>query len=195
MTTYYRKRRRTADTLTGGTKDYNPQLVSGIAEQSGADTTTTATITLPTSTYMQVGSRSTVFEVLKVHIVWENMTNVIVANGTINARCGIAIGTRNHGTTNATYQNPDVFLYHEWVQRAFENDAASVSHYAIDGSVSRQFDLTDGMGHGLLIGSNQLFFQVHSANTSVGCDIQYSIMYRYKAVDLSEYIGIVQSQV
>lgn len=55
-------------------------------------------------------------------------------------------------------------------------------------------DLTDGAGHGILIATDQLFLQIASNSTTIANEVAFKILYRWKNVPLSEYIGIVQSQ-
>lgn len=55
-------------------------------------------------------------------------------------------------------------------------------------------DLTDGAGHGILIATDQIFWQVFSNSFAAAIGVEVKIMYRMKNISLQEYIGIVQSQ-
>jgi len=55
-------------------------------------------------------------------------------------------------------------------------------------------DLSDGAGHGTLIATDQIFFQIASSNTGAQNTAAVKVWYRWKNVSLQEYVGIVQSQ-
>lgn len=55
-------------------------------------------------------------------------------------------------------------------------------------------DLTDGAGHGLLIATDNLYLGVDSEATGFAQSVQCKILYRWKNVSETEYVGIVQSQ-
>jgi hypothetical protein len=55
-------------------------------------------------------------------------------------------------------------------------------------------DLTDNAGHGILIATDSIYGQVNSANTATTNTVYFKLLYRFKEVNLIEYVGIVQSQ-
>ena len=62
-------------------------------------------------------------------------------------------------------------------------------------------DLTDDAGHGVLVASDKLWFFISNRysinNTGTGAGASTAIirvLYRFKSVGLTEYIGLVQSQ-
>jgi hypothetical protein len=55
-------------------------------------------------------------------------------------------------------------------------------------------DVTDGAGHGVLIATDSIYAQVNSANTATTNTVYFKLLYRFKEVNIIEYVGIVQSQ-
>lgn len=73
--------------------------------------------------------------------------------------------------------------------------------FSDDGDGVDYHDLTDGAGHGVLIATDNIYFTLYStcsatgtATTSVQANATLALLYRFKRVNLQEYIGIVQSQ-
>jgi len=61
-------------------------------------------------------------------------------------------------------------------------------------AMPKVIDLTDGMGHGILVASDYFFVQVDSDGIGAVITTYFKLLYRIKNVALTEYIGIVQSQ-
>jgi hypothetical protein len=63
-------------------------------------------------------------------------------------------------------------------------------------------DLTDGAGHGILIATDNIYLGVNASLSSFNLGdadpivggVSANLIYRFKEIGLSEYIGIVQSQ-
>lgn len=177
--TYYRKRSR--DSLTGGTKDVNPQFMHLTATESAVDTTTTVAFPIPIQRLQNAG-RAQVMEILKVF--WRIAAN----NGTVSNTVRAMLSTSSGGTTTLLYSNPRVF---DGYERIFV--------FNVDGSIAFNeqpeiHDLTDGAGHGFLIGTDNIFLQVSSLTTGLAPTVECKILYRWKDVSTVEYVGIVQSQ-
>lgn len=176
-------------TLTGGTGDVNPQLLSFSAAQSGADTTTTTTQALPIQR-LPTGGRSQVLEVLKVfaHVpVFGAVASATEAADSVS----VFLSTSSFGTTAITYSEPRVF----WASiRAMEGAFTAAGTYSRTENDIIETDLTDGAGHGLLIATDNIFCQVQSVGTGGTNTARIKLLYRWKNVGLREYVGLVQSQ-
>jgi hypothetical protein len=185
------KRART-DSITGGTGDVNPQLLSDTAVQSAADTTTTTQVALPIQRVAaNAPNQAIVMEVLKVYIDHTNFPASASAAETTDT-ITIAFSTKNFGTTGVTLGEPAVFaLYNAATRTAF---TAAGSFYTVVKVAPHVIDLTDGAGHGILVATDSIFIQVNSAATGLTISAPFKILYRWKRVSLTEYIGIVQSQ-
>lgn len=55
-------------------------------------------------------------------------------------------------------------------------------------------NFSDGAGHGYLIATDSIFARLFTGGTGVANTAYIRLLYRFKEVDLAEYIGIVQSQ-
>jgi hypothetical protein len=167
------------DQLTGGTGDVNPQPLVAACTQSSADTTTTATTVLPN--LIAAGAAPRIVELLKATFVFPN--TIVEVDGSISA----SLSTSSFGTTSASPGDPRVL--------AFANRAYAIT---TSGSVVNnnavEYDLSDGAGHGVLVGGQNLFLQVASSGTSAANTVYCRLLYRWKGVTMVEYVGIVQSQ-
>lgn len=183
------KRQRVDGSLTGGTGDVSPQWLSFAATQSAADTTTTTTQTIPVQR-LPHGDRAQVMEVLKM-VVQRPTPQVIAAVGESLDTYLLLLSTTSFGTTATTFSEPRVFAGDQFaVHGAF---TAAGTYYATTEGIE-SYDLTDGAGHGVLIATDNLFAQAQSAGSGATNTWRIKLLYRWKNISLSEYIGIVQSQ-
>lgn len=165
--------------LTGGTGDVNPQYLTTSATQSANDTTTTTQITLPIQR-LPSGNRAQVMEVLKVFYFLDSTVATSIS-------ISIFLSTASFGTTTTSYSEPRVFS--ACSLRRILTTSGSVED--VNPFVQ---DLTDGAGHGIIVATDSIYAQVSSSNTSAINTVRFKILYRWKDVPLSEYIGVVQSQ-
>lgn len=188
------KRRATSsfkDDLTGGTHDFNPQFFSIYGVPAAAGTTETFTFPLPV---LRVGggqgvNRAQVFEILK--IFWLIPSAPSQANVAENSKLFNAVlTTHNYGATAAAFNSPSIIdTFYLESTGAF---TAGGTYYRFGDRVVCH-DLTDGVGHGVLIGTDNLFLQLGGTATFATL-VACRILYRIKNVELSEFLGIVQSQ-
>lgn len=210
--------KKAGDTLTGGSKDVNPQwwtipLLNGgqqiATTPSGSAQGIQLAAPIPVNRLNQPGNKALVMEVLKIRYNFEqslgfqgssftgsSFTKAYVATAPFQQGGGV-VG--NYGPANPKvldFCSTDLTFTYEQTLPAF---------YAQDGLNEMPIihDLTDGDGHGVLVATDQLYFSLvtilQSINSTDGvilasntCDI--GILYRWKEVMLQEYIGIVQSQ-
>lgn len=186
-----RRRGEGEGSLTGGTGDVSPQWMTFSAVQSGADTTTTTAQAIPVQRLPQSG-RAQVLEVLKV--AFFSSTNLPASASATETTDSITtmISTKSFGTTNTTFSEPTVFAADSIQSRsAF---TAAGTYFVILPTSPRIYDLTDGGGHGVIIATDNIYAQVQSSGTGATNTVHIKLLYRWKNVGLSEYIGIVQSQ-
>lgn len=183
-------KRARRDVLTGGTGDVSPQWLKSIAVQSGNDTTTTSTVTLPVTRIPQSGV-ATIIEVLRVK--WIPAIGDVFPTAAANTAKSMSctISTKNFGTTAPGLSEGSIIdNYSAELAGAF----TAAGTYGVYASGTEEHDLSDGAGHGLLIATDQMFFQIASANTGVAVAAAVWLLYRFKSVSIEEYVGIVQSQ-
>lgn len=215
-------KRTKSDRLTGGTNDVNPQWYK--ADTSLANTTATGpggTIVrnrvqrflLPVNRINQTqANTATVMEVLKVRWSWKNevsfpsgsalpfSTNTALYLSTAPIADDI-VNAQSRGTTI------DWISFDDFVQPFLLNVVSNT--YAPYDQTSPllpvEHDMTDGDGHGILVATDavNLLLRVSITNEGIGgggnvlldaASCLCEVLYRYKTVSLTEFIGIVQSQ-
>ncbi|GAH28719.1 unnamed protein product [marine sediment metagenome] len=187
------KRRRVDYALTGGSGDVNPQFYSGEGG-TGEESNYAAT-----SAYISPVSRglpaprgkAVVMEVLKIFVDlpdYEALTSTAVAN---RARF-ISFSTRDLGAGFVKLSDPTVFAKYADEQVYAFTAAGTVCSFQ-PSTIS--LDLTDGAGHGILIATDYIYVQYNTTQFgAANVPFYWKILYRFKTVALTEYIGIVQSQ-
>ena len=183
--------KRTKDSLTGGTNDVNPQTLSLSVTQTGANTINTFAFGVPIQRVSpNRNTKSIVMELLKVFWLSEAAGPVAAAAET-SMQLSVYASTRDHGATATSYAVTDVFDgFRKNASAAF---TAAGSYYAVD-DAWESHDLTDGAGHGILIATDNIYLQISSAGLAAARSVSAKLLYRWKEIDLVEYIGIVQSQ-
>lgn len=174
--------------LTGGTGDVNPQFLSLELTLSAANTLTNQSVVLPISKFQQKGNKAVVIEILKVF--WNSP--LVDAN---NAAGGNNITQTAHLSTallgTAAPNSPFVFAYFDKQDRGAFTAAGTYQTTHDDPVV---YDCSDGAGHGILVATDRIFFQAVTTGHAAAVTFGAKIMYRFKEINLPEYIGIVQGQ-
>lgn len=194
-------KRAKSDTLTGGSKDVNPQWLNMLITQTGTDANTTIQFPLPVQRLAQEKKKSLVLEILKV----------LADLPTLNPTPGIFFDFRLYLST----KNPNVpVALTQQAELQLRSSGTTIwytsKQTAVDvGGTSTTYgptneptwdDLTDGAGHGILVATDNLFLTlstvISAASNTTGftASATCKILYRWKEVTLEEYIGIVQSQ-
>jgi len=166
--------------LTGGSGDVNPQLLTGVITQTGADAITSGSFALPIQRLQNQG-KAQVVELLKAWVRWPVPPEA-------DSQIQVAFSTSDLGTAAAAaFNNPKIFAMFSTVYRITTSGAVQINRQ--DG-----IDLTDGAGHGIIIATDQFWAQVDSGTTSLANAVSFKFLYRFKNVTYVEYIGVVQSQ-
>lgn len=185
------KRRRTNPGLTGGTGDVNPQFYSGETIQTANDATSSVTYVFPVPRYSATGNKSIVVEVLKIFYELDDRLPVIAAVTEHPQSLTCHFSTTNFGTTASSFANPKVFSGISIESMGAFTNAGTYRVVMHEPFVQ---DLTDGVGHGVLLATDSFAVQVMSHQTNKINKFKWKLLYRFKAVSLAEYIGMVQSQ-
>lgn len=189
-----RKRQGLGDDLTGGTKDVNPQFLSGALTLSAANTATELTLGTP---IVRVGqgassSRSVIMEILKLWVDYPSLDADAAAATDRTMR--FSVSTTSSGGTPAvlSLDNPRVLIA---VQTQLRNAFTAAGTGMLENSFQPQeIDFTDGAGHGVLVATDNIFIQATTLGQAAASTFRFKFLYRFKEVSLVEYIGIVQSQ-
>lgn len=210
-------KRAKADTLTGGTKDVNPQwynMLCRITPPTPAWTpvagavTATATFPSPVSRFQQTNGKATVIEILKIFWSFSSETSLgsayqFFSEAFLTTKQPTAgqPPTQVDGTTLA-YISEDLYF------NPYANTANGLTPLVTQEPPTYPIvqDFTDGAGHGILVATDNMYLTLVSQisnydNTgalpvpfAVSSAVGAKVLYRFKEVALAEYIGIVQSQ-
>ena len=186
-------KRASKDTLTGGTRDVNPQYLHGRLTLTAANTATELNLSTP---IVRVGPQSNgkaiIMELLKIFVFYPELD--LDAAAATGRQLSLAFSTVSSGTTAAlpTFDNPRVFaMFVHSVRNAFTAAGTGLLDLQNDPAV---YDFGDGAGHGILIATDNIYITGLTAGMTAAATFTFKILYRFKEVSLVEYIGIVQSQ-
>ena len=207
-----RARSNSNGSLTGGTRDVNPQFLLGrlnlAAPALGASLTSLFQIDLPTNR-LPTGGKPAVVEVLSAYFyLFPTHGNLLANSSGVASTADTAVdmvltyGTPFNVSTSANnldFASPLVITASSvsTFQRVVSNAALSPANISEFAQLTQPFyiDLTDGAGHGVLCAADTMGFYLGITNAAaVPYAATVKVLYRYKAVALEEYIGIVQSQ-
>jgi len=174
-------KRARSDILTGGTRDVNPQYLSGLIVESAANTFTELTIPLPVLRGNFGGQRKyQVLELLKV--IWSMSTG---DGATASQR--LAQLTTSSQTASIDFDNPDL------ITRFRDNIVITTSGlFNHIGPVIQDF--TDGAGHGLIIATSDLFLGIVGTSQTNALQVAVRIIYRFKNITVDEFVGLAIQQ-
>jgi len=185
------KRRRTNGSLTGGTGDVNPQILTMSWDHEAGATLKDLQFHSPVAKGLFAkANHATVMEVLKV---WFHLPlyKIVTVAATIDfRRCCVA--TQDMSGVIADGRLASVYAMAEQYNEHAFTAAGSFSTFIDNIYV---YDLTDGTGHGILVAGDYIYMQsrIYPADTAL-TNWVVKMLYRFKNVSLTEYIGIVQSQ-
>jgi len=180
--------------LTGGTNDVNPQFmkVRVTSSSTTANTVTSVAVPIPVQR-LATGGRAQVLEILKVYY---DVNETAATETALHFQYTICLSSRSNGTTIPALGNADPYTV------LFKNSCISMPVVSSLLQDCQCIDLTDGAGHGILFGMDNLYvlFQWNSTvaagsavNASSAPYCNLNIAYRWKNVGFSEYVGMVTS--
>jgi len=143
----------------------------------------TLSLNLPKPVIGTSQSKATIIEMLKV---WFYSAH----NSTQNSALNIFLSTRTVEADFSGHIDPATIAS---VCKLVHRDGSG-SVAIMDQNWPVEIDLTDGAGHGVLVATDKMFLSVVSEGTGDTNDVTCKILYRYKTVGITEYVGIVQSQ-
>jgi len=162
--------------LTGGTKDVNPQHMSMIVtKDTTADIAWSTEVALPVQR-LNNRNRSMVMEALSIEYYCKG-----AGDTTKHWIMGIAT-TKLPGSGAPAPSLVNGAIFHMTVRKR-EN---------MDDEPFIVYDLTDGAGHGRLIAADKIY-PFAQASVTDKQDVEIRLIYRWKNVSLTEYIGLVQA--
>jgi len=154
-------------------------VVRGMASEFDSPTS----INLPKPVIGTSKSQATIIEMLKV---WFYSAH----NSTQNSALNIYLSTRSVEQDFSGHIDPATIAS---VCKLVHRDGSG-SVAIMDQNWPVEIDLTDDAGHGVLVATDKMYLSVVSEGTGDTNDVTCRILYRYKTVGITEYVGIVQSQ-
>jgi len=180
--------KRSSSSLTGGTGDVNPQWFNMTTSTIAADTYVQTLFPLPVQRLLQ-NNRSQVMEVLK--IFFQVDPSIGTAAAQTNFQKLVQITTKSQ-TAAVTLSEPTLVMNARF--DSFNAFTATGTYAAFSPKNPVEYDLTDGCGHGLLVATDNLYIGYDTNNVGAVSTASCKILYRWKNVSETEYVGIVQSQ-
>ena len=214
--------KRGRDTLTGGTNDVNPQWFKVPADSTvtavltpGATIRRTRTVRfpLPINRINQTDKNTaTIIEILKVRWAWalkqSFIGNEVPTSWTISGYLSTINPQDNFTSFAEKGTTLDWFTAENFTQPIIGIGEPAATFLPFDQSADLlpvTHELHDGAGHGVLVATDAIYLSMvldyfNESLPATGnatfdsASILCEIMYRYKKVQLSEFVGIVQSQ-
>lgn len=174
--------------MTGGTGDVSPQLLNMSTATSAANTFTQIEIGLPIPRFSQRKGKAIVVEMLKAFYNMPLKDNNYAAGGESSV-AQAQVSTKSLAAI--AFSDPTVFSFAEKEYRGAFTAAGTYSSVNLE---PFQQDMTDGAGHGVLVATDSIFMGVNTSNFAGTGGFTVKLLYRWKEVNVEEYIGIVQSQ-
>lgn len=175
--------------LTGGTGDVNPQWLSVAVNQITVNVIQTLEVPIPFLRSSTPRGKSWVMEILKIYVREGGPEAAVAAGENIDLQTW-AITFRPEVVVRRL-GNPITLLSGG---RQTIHAFTALGTYYEGTDLLKQYDLNDGAGHGVLVGADSLFFSMNTSGRVNPSFVDFKVLYRFKAVNIQEYIGIVTSQ-
>lgn len=198
-----KRARSSSSSLTGGTGDVNPQWFRfPEITATTVDAVVSQTVNTPLNAFNQSsGGRATVMELLKVN--FEDSTTflpgITTTTQVADKKMGIYLGNQDVSTNEiGRGMAAPRCQAHQSVRLTIAPPGQPGDVMPVISQEEYLLDLTDGAGHGILIATPSLTFANSIFTTGPGT-IQQSFrvaafLFRFKEIDLTEFLGILQSQ-
>lgn len=167
--------------LTGGTRDVNPQFLRGALTMTAADTYTELEIAIPVLRTTIAGQKAQVIEILGVY--W-HMTS---GDGATASERIVTLATESRTALQRWGNTGTIFLID------VENHGAEAAG-AWGENLSGFMPLHDGAGHGIIAASPSLFLGMTTVSETAAQSCDVAIQYRFKNIALIEFIGLTIAQ-
>jgi len=178
--------------VTGGTGDIKPQMLSLTTGQAGAaDDYVIAAVALPVPRFGGSKNKATIFEILWVdwYLSLEDVNDVISQKWAWLSTAA----TRADAETSTLSSLIDDINDPRSFAPVFTQRSQTTS-----GILSYTFpirvDLTDSNGNGFLVATDKIVIAAGAVANTAGVSASAKVCYRMVDVGVEEYVGIVQSQ-
>jgi len=169
-------KRRMGDTLTGGTRDVNPQYLTVQVVESAANTFTQATMALPTLRGEIGRGKYQVIELLNTVI------DLTPGDGATGSGRAVQLTT---STQTGIIELTDPDLVDEYRDDIIITTSGL---YAPERPIIHDF--TDKAGHGIIIATQNMFVGIQGTSQTNGLTARVRIYYRFKNISVDEFVGL-----
>ena len=176
--------------LTGGTGDVKPQILSVGGVNSAVNLTRQISFANPVPRIGSTPNRATIMEILKVWFFGDSVSDQAYEEWAYLSTRGVLAD----GTASTTLQGAMIAIQDQGVIAGMTTNYQIITSGAVAGVNPVQIDLTDGAGNGVLIATDNLVFEFGTANAAGTARFLAKILYRLYDASIMEYVGIVQSQ-
>lgn len=159
-------------------KDVNPQLFRMAVVESAVGTYTEAQFNTNISNVPQ-GNSIMVMEILKIFLEFG------VDNNVEDSSYRVHVADRSHSAVQS-WNTPGIIA-----RSTIETQVVTSGGMA--NQTPKVIDLSDGNGNGLLYARSTIFLACIGVTQTAAGGAQASILYRWKKIPVTEYIGIVES--
>lgn len=172
---------------TYGGGDVYPQWMVFSAKQTGSDTLTTVTVTLPIAPFQQSGL---VVEVLKAVFELDTGTTSLTTDQYV--ACGLTTkSTGMAATVNAQgsyfMSDPNVFAYANW---GFPGVLTSGGGIVVK---PQWWNPCDEQGHGQFVVTPNIYMTIASVNANTNV-VRCRVLYRVRSMPINEFLGYYNAQ-
>jgi len=179
--------------LTGGSGDVNPQFFTmGLITLQTNDTPIINQYALPIPRLKTVSDKQLVMEMLQMKFIINEDIGPIAAN-TVAYYVALTTNPSITASTSIDTMKSDPRTLADWgfVIAGGAAITPAVTYMPTD----KYIDMTDSAGHGILLATDSIYLYVTSQNTgNHNFAAGGKLLFRFKEVDLQDYIGIVQGQ-
>lgn len=180
-------------TLTGGTGDVNPQNYTINLLQPAPDTNDARSLPVPVYRFPLKNDRAMVMEILKSTWIIRDLNAAAAQASIVGVISTAGLGLVDGATSTADQQYNALASPNVITSLSIDFIFASGVGFAWS-SRKYEYDHTDAAGHGILVATDAIYAYLLAIGTGVIQGATCRLLYRWKEVPLSEYIGIVQAQ-